>query len=526
MAPATNIGAATPIASDGQDIPDDLGAKVMNDTIATITSIAEERGRPVEWAVATVDEARSYTVDEALAAGAIDFKAESIADLLAQADGMTVDVAGVATVLETEGAVLDELAMNPFQSFLHLLSDPNIAFILFTLGFYGIFFELQNPNYVTGILGAFAIVLAFIGFGSLPLNVAGLLLIGLAVILFVLEFSVISGGLLTVGGLVGLRRWARRRCTPSPAIPVAPSVSVAPDGDRPHDRPHRPVVIGWSTRSSMRRAEPAAGSALSTSTKPTRAYRHPGRGPRTAAARSASSTLAGEEWTPARPTASRSPSGARRSASSATMASRSSSSRWTARATDQITRRSHRPDMDLCSSAAIAIVVLLLRRAVAVILYLVVRIVRQYERMVIFRLGKTDDALVKGAGPACSSSRSSTGPSRSTSASSSSRCPSQTAITTDNAPITIDFLIYWRIIDPLKSVVNVARLRRRARRHRHDDLRAVVGDILLDDVLSQARPDQRGPAHQARREHRALGRQGHHASRSARSPRRATCRIR
>ncbi len=82
---------------------------------------------------------------------------------------------------------VDGCGMNPFQSFLHLLSDPNIAFILFTLGFYGIFFELQNPNYVTGILGAFALILAFIGFGSLPLNVAGLLLIGLAVILFVLE---------------------------------------------------------------------------------------------------------------------------------------------------------------------------------------------------------------------------------------------------------------------------------------------------------------------------------------------------
>ena len=68
--------------------------------------------------------------------------------------------------------------MNPLQAFLHLLSDPNIAFILFTLGFYGLFFELQNPNFVTGILGAFALILAFIGFGSLPLNIAGLLLVG------------------------------------------------------------------------------------------------------------------------------------------------------------------------------------------------------------------------------------------------------------------------------------------------------------------------------------------------------------
>ena len=92
--------------------------------------------------------------------------------------------------------------MNPFQSIIHLLSDPNVAFILLTLGFYGLLFELQSPNFVTGILGAIALILAFIGFGSLPLNVAGLLLIGLAVMLFLLEFTVTSHGLLAVGGLV------------------------------------------------------------------------------------------------------------------------------------------------------------------------------------------------------------------------------------------------------------------------------------------------------------------------------------
>jgi membrane-bound serine protease (ClpP class) len=225
MAPATNIGAATPISGDGQDIPDDLGRKVLNDTVATITSISEERGRPVDWAISTVVEAESYTVDEALAAGAIDIKADTIEDLLAQADGMTVNVAGEQVVLETAGVPTEELGMNPFQGFLHLLSDPNIAFILFTLGFYGVFFELQNPNYVTGILGAFALILAFIGFGSLPLNIAGLLLIGLAVILFVLELTVTSGGLLTIGGLVAFALGASALYT-EPGDPVAPSVQV------------------------------------------------------------------------------------------------------------------------------------------------------------------------------------------------------------------------------------------------------------------------------------------------------------
>ena len=115
--------------------------------------------------------------------------------------------------------------MNPLQSFLHLLSDPNIAFILFTLGFYGLLFELQSPNFVTGILGAIAIVLAFIGFGSLPLNVAGLLLIGLGVVLFVLEFTVTSHGLLTVGGIVCFALGASALYT-EPGTPTAPDVRV------------------------------------------------------------------------------------------------------------------------------------------------------------------------------------------------------------------------------------------------------------------------------------------------------------
>ena len=112
--------------------------------------------------------------------------------------------------------------MNPFQQFLHMLADPNLAFILLTLGLY---FELQNPNWVTGILGAFALILAFLGFGNLPLNVAGLLLIGLGVLLFVLEMTVTSHGLLTVGGLIAFVLGASALYT-QPGDPVAPAVTV------------------------------------------------------------------------------------------------------------------------------------------------------------------------------------------------------------------------------------------------------------------------------------------------------------
>lgn len=116
--------------------------------------------------------------------------------------------------------------MNPFQEFLHLLSDPNVSFILFTIGFYGLLFELQNPNFVTGILGALAIILAFIGFGSLPLNVGGLLLILLAMILVGLEFTVTSHGLLGVGGLIIFALGASALFT-QPGDPFEPLIGVA-----------------------------------------------------------------------------------------------------------------------------------------------------------------------------------------------------------------------------------------------------------------------------------------------------------
>lgn len=226
MAPGTNIGAATPVGGQGEDIEGAMGDKVLNDTVASVTAIAEARGRPVDWAVSTVVDARSSTVDEALAVGAIDYKAASIDDLLAQADGTTVTVQGQPWVLATAGAPTTEEGMNPFQAFLHLLADPNIAFILFTIGFYGLLFELQNPNFVTGILGAFAIILAFIGFGSLPLNIAGLLLIALAIVLFVLELTVTSHGLLAIGGLVAFALGASALYTET-GNPTAPAVEVA-----------------------------------------------------------------------------------------------------------------------------------------------------------------------------------------------------------------------------------------------------------------------------------------------------------
>ena len=227
MAPGTNIGAASPVTSSGGDIPETMERKVVEDTTALMRSITSARGRDAEWAESTITDAEAATAEEALDLGAIDGIASTLDDVLELANGRTVTVAGEPVTIDTAGAETYELGMNPLQSFLHLLSDPNVAFILITIGFYGLLYEVISPNFVTGILGAIAIVLAFIGFGSLPLNVAGLVLIALGVVMFLLEFHVVSHGLLTVAGIVCFALGASALYT-EPGSPTAPDIRVDP----------------------------------------------------------------------------------------------------------------------------------------------------------------------------------------------------------------------------------------------------------------------------------------------------------
>ena len=226
MAPGTSIGAASPVGSGGEDLTGTIGAKVRNDAVAKITAIAEVRGRDVAWARSTVTDARSSPASEAVAVGAVDFMAASLPEVLEKASGMTVRVAGSDVTLDLAGASTTDMSMNPLQQLIHLLSDPNIALILFTLGFYGLVFELQSPNFVTGILGAFAIILAFVGAGSLPLHLAGVLLIGLSAVLLLLEATVTSHGLLAVGAVVAFVLGAATLYT-EPGDPTLPTVSVS-----------------------------------------------------------------------------------------------------------------------------------------------------------------------------------------------------------------------------------------------------------------------------------------------------------
>jgi membrane-bound serine protease (ClpP class) len=221
MAPGTRIGAASPIDSSGNDIPGTLGEKVKNDAIAWITSIAQTRHRPVDWAASTVRDAHSSAANDAVSVGAVDGIAATAQDVVAQANGRTVQVGGTDVVLSLSSAPIEEATINPFEGILHLLADPNIAFILFTLGGLALVFELHNPNLLTGVLGAVAIVLAFVGFASLPLNVVGLLLVGIGIVLFALEPSIPSHGLLTLGGAIAFVLGASALYSqPNPLQPV------------------------------------------------------------------------------------------------------------------------------------------------------------------------------------------------------------------------------------------------------------------------------------------------------------------
>lgn len=211
MAPNTNIGAASVVGGGGEDLPDTLASKVTNDAVARIRSLAEEHGRNADWAESAVREAASVNVNAALdlRPPVVDLMAATTDELFAAIDtGHRVDGAALSfhgdPLPRLAGSEIVELRMNPGQQFLHLLSDPNVAFLLFTIGFYGIIAELFHPNFFSGILGAIAIVVALIGSNALPLNVGGLLLVLGGIGLLALETVVTSYGLLTVGGVVAM----------------------------------------------------------------------------------------------------------------------------------------------------------------------------------------------------------------------------------------------------------------------------------------------------------------------------------
>jgi len=209
MAPSTTIGAASVVGSGGEDLPTTLEDKVNNSNVAKLRGYQRTHERNEQWVEDAVRNAASASAADAVAMDppVVDLVARDVDDLFAQVDaGTRAD--GYAFTFDGDslpplsGLEVRNASMNIGQQFLHLLSDPNIAFILFTIGFYGILAELFHPNFFSGPVGAIALVLAFIGSNSLPLNIGGLILILLGIGLLVLELSVTSYGLLTVGGVV------------------------------------------------------------------------------------------------------------------------------------------------------------------------------------------------------------------------------------------------------------------------------------------------------------------------------------
>jgi len=205
MAPGTNTGAAHPVGGQGEDIEGAMGDKVEQDAAATIRSLAARHGRNAELAEAAVVDSRSFTADEALEAGLVDLVAPSLPALLAALDGRTVEKGGASRRLATAAAEVETVEMGSFRRILAALAHPNIAYMLLSLGFLGLYFELMNPGAVLpGVVGALCLLLALPALAVLPVDYAGVALIFLAVLFFILEIKVTSFGMLTLAGIVSL----------------------------------------------------------------------------------------------------------------------------------------------------------------------------------------------------------------------------------------------------------------------------------------------------------------------------------
>lgn len=204
MAPGTNIGAAHPVSTGGK-MDKTMSEKVTNDAAAYIRSLAEKNGRNADWAEEAVRKSVSITESEALKKHVIDLVSPDLKSLLKEVDGKKVMTAFGEKTLRTAGAEVAREQMGWRYRILNFISDPSVAYMLMLLGFYGIFFEFTNPGTIfPGVAGAIFLILAFYSFQTLPVNYAGLLLIILGLVMFVLEIKIISHGALTIGGIISM----------------------------------------------------------------------------------------------------------------------------------------------------------------------------------------------------------------------------------------------------------------------------------------------------------------------------------
>jgi membrane-bound serine protease (ClpP class) len=205
MAPGTNIGAAHPVTGQGAETDSIMSGKITNDAAAFIRTIAHKRNRNVQWAENAVRRSYSYSETEALEDTVIDLIAKNDAELLQMVDGKKAEVSSGMTTLHTKSAIIETYEMGFIEKLLNIISDPNIAYILLMLGFYGLMFELYNPgSTLPGIVGVICLILAFYSLHTLPINYAGLALILFGLLLFILEIKIASHGVLAIGGIISL----------------------------------------------------------------------------------------------------------------------------------------------------------------------------------------------------------------------------------------------------------------------------------------------------------------------------------
>jgi len=205
MAPGTNIGAAHTVGPEGGIKDSVLNKKIEQDAASYVRAIAKRRSRNVRWVQDAVLYSVSITDQEALDSNVVDIVAKSISDLLDQMDGRVVDLPAGPDTLRTAGAETHEVKISWQNRVLKIITSPEIAYILLSIGGFGIMMELYNPGtFISGTIGAICLIVGFYGLQQLPLNYAGLALILLAFILFALEIKVISHGVLTIGGVVAM----------------------------------------------------------------------------------------------------------------------------------------------------------------------------------------------------------------------------------------------------------------------------------------------------------------------------------
>ena len=206
MAPGTSIGAASPVGMGGETLTDTLKSKVTNILVADIEGLTRRRGeRALEWARRAINDAEAASAEQALELGIVDYIAPDLSTLLQDMDGRTVELAEGPVTLHTADAVPEEVPMTFMEGFLHVITNPNIAFILMIIGVNGILFELSSPGgWFAGLVGVVCLLLALYAFGTLPVNYTGFLFIILAFILFFADIKAATHGVLSAIGVAAL----------------------------------------------------------------------------------------------------------------------------------------------------------------------------------------------------------------------------------------------------------------------------------------------------------------------------------